>query len=122
MFAVTTVYGRWGLGDEAATASRYVYMAAAFTLPAIAFAAESITRRWNVSFVPLVVLLLLPIPWNASTFGTGTFNADFFRSEKRILTTAPRVPFASEVPRNVHPINDPFLQDVTIGFLLDAAT
>ena len=120
VFALTTGYGRWGLGTEGATASRYVYLAAAFTLPAIAYAAEAITRRWNVSFVPLVILLLLPIPWNASTFGTGAFDAAFFRSEKRILTTAPRVPFASDVPRDVHPINDPFLDDVTIGFLLDA--
>ena len=69
---------------------------------------------------PLLILLLVPIPWNASTFGTGTFDAAFYRSEKRILTTAPRVPFASDVPRDVHPINDPFLRDVTIGFLLDA--
>ena len=35
VFALTTGYGRWGLGTEGATASRYVYLAAAFTLPAI---------------------------------------------------------------------------------------
>ena len=73
-------------------------MAAAFTLPAIAFAAEAMTRRWRVTYLPLVILLLIPIPWNATGFERGPFNTAYFRFEQHIIITAPRLWFATQVP------------------------
>jgi hypothetical protein len=118
-FATTTAFARWGLGHEAAKAGRYLYLDAAFVLPALAFAADAISTRWKAATIPVIVLLLLPIPWHATSFEDPVFNRDYFAAEKRILLTAPRMPFATEVPRDVRPMNSQEIP-VSIGFLLDA--
>jgi hypothetical protein len=118
-FAVTTGLARWGFGDSAAKASRYLYLYAAFLLPALAVAAEAVAERWRYAAVPAVALLVLPIPWNATVFEDPVFNKGYMSAEKRVLLTASRMPFAGDVPRDVRPINDPFVP-VPIGFLLDA--
>jgi hypothetical protein len=114
-FAVSAAFGRWVFGAEFARSSRYLHLGAAFTLPALAFAAEAVARRWRATVPLLVVLFVAPIPWNIAAFGSA-----FFFSQKAILTDAVRVPFATQVPRSSHPVNDPFLTSVTMGFLLDA--
>jgi hypothetical protein len=52
------------LGTGFARASRYLYVIAALSLPAIAVAADAIARRWPLMFPFGIVLFLLPIPWS----------------------------------------------------------
>jgi hypothetical protein len=69
-----------------------------------------------------VALLLLPIPFNLANFDQGVFGARWMQQRKYVLTTAIRMPFARDVPRDVTPMTAPLTDDpVTIGFLLDAA-
>ena len=67
------------------------------------------------------MLFLLPIPFNLQGFDHGIFGEPYMENRKRILTTAVRMPFAHDVPRDVQPVPDAFASDaVTIGFLLHA--
>ena len=102
-------------------ASRYLYVAAGLALPAIAVAADEVARRWRVLTPVVMALLLVPIPFNLDGFRDDVFfGRRYFDSEERLLTTAVRMPFAREVPRGVRIVPDPYLEDVTIGWLLDA--
>jgi hypothetical protein len=121
-FSLSTVMGRWPYGSEFARASRYLYIGAAFTLPALAVAADALARRWRMLAPVLAVLLLLPIPFNLDGFRDDVFfGRRYFDSEERLLRTVVRVPFARKVPQDVRPIPDVFhSRNLTIGFLLDA--
>jgi hypothetical protein len=115
VFAISTGVGRWIFGVPFARSSRYLHLFAAFMLPALAVAADALVRRWR-ALLPLVLAgFLVPIPWNIAAFGSA-----YFVSQETLLLDSVRVPFATQVPRNTHPIVDPFLNNVTIGFLLDA--
>src|SRR5262249_23685527 len=61
-FTTQSGYGRWFLGLGASP--RYIYLGAAFLLPAFAVAANAVVRRWRVAAPVMVVLLLLAVPWN----------------------------------------------------------
>jgi hypothetical protein len=127
LFAASTGFGRWWSGLDQASASRYVYLGAAFVLPALALAMETIARYWrptvrrSVIVGALMALLVIPIPWNIANFETNSIR-QVFASQRNKLEAAPRMPFAASVPRNVVPVHHPQLSEgVTIGFLLDAA-
>jgi hypothetical protein len=120
-FAVTTGTGRAWLGGEGARSDRYIYLQAAFLLPLLAVAAEAVAHRWRRLTPALVVLFLLPIPANLQGFDEGIFGPKYMANRERILTTAVRLPFAHDVPRDVQPVPDSStLGAATIGFLLDA--
>jgi hypothetical protein len=120
-FATTAGWGRFFLGVEGAQSSRYLYLQAAFALPLLVVAAEIVARRWRVATPVLVVLLLVPIPLYLDEFDAGYFGPAYYEKRQYILTTAVRMPFAEDVPREVRPVPDPFDSDgLTIGFLLDA--
>jgi hypothetical protein len=123
VFAASTGLGRWWQGDEAARASRYVHLGAALSLPLLAWAIQELARRWRVALPVALALLLAPIPLNLGEFAPDqfTFGEHYMAKREYILTTAVRMPFADDVPRDVQPVPDPFASDaVTIGFLLTA--
>lgn len=121
-FATTTGVNRWWVSDPGPRASRYTYLGAALLLPLLAVAAQAIARRWAMLTPVLVALFLLPIPFNVSTFGTDAFGTQYMEGRRYVLTTAVRMPFAHDVPRDVQPLPDPYASEaVTIGFLLTAA-
>ncbi|MFZ6004092.1 MAG: hypothetical protein ACOYXM_09185 [Actinomycetota bacterium] len=122
-FMATTGLGRWWLGQEGARADRYVYLQSALVLPMLAVAAECLARRWR-RLTPLVfALILVPVPLNLGGFDDAIFGKEYMANRRYVLTTAPRMPFARDVPRDVQPIPDIFSSDaVTIGFLLTAAS
>lgn len=120
-FAAMTGWGRWWTMGAGARSSRYIYLTAAFTLPLLAVAAQAIARRWRPLTPALVAVFLIPIPFNVSSFDPQIFNEAYMQNREHVLTTAVRMPFASDVPPDVQPIPDPFASDaVTIGFLLHA--
>ncbi len=120
-FATTAGWGRWFIGPEGAKASRYLYLQAAFSLPLLVVAAETVARRWRLLTPVLVVLLLAPIPLYLDEFEETYFGPAYYRHRQYILTTAVRMPFADDVPPEVRPVPDGFDSDgLTIGFLLEA--
>jgi hypothetical protein len=123
IFFASTAELRWWMGDAAARAGRYLHPGAAFTLPALAVAADSLARRWRVLTPCLLALFLVAIPANSgrSAFIHLPFGPAFHANNRRLLLAAPRMPFARLVPREVRPVpNVSYSRDVTIGFLLDA--
>jgi len=120
-FTVTMFVSRWWT-DAGPRAARYVYLGAVLLLPLVAVAAEAIAERWRQATPVLVAILLLPIPFNLANFDQGVFGERWMQQRKYVLTTAIRMPFARDVPRDVRPMTAPLTDDpVTIGFLLDAA-
>jgi hypothetical protein len=122
VFAGLVANGRWIFGVDFARSSRYMHIAAALTLPAIAVAAEALARRWRAGLPVLLAVLLLPIPWNAADFDYGVFGEAYMSHRRAVLTNIVRLPEARQVPRDVEPIPDVFVADgeLTIGFLLSA--
>jgi hypothetical protein len=120
VYATVTSLGRWQLGLDAARSSRYLYIYAALTLPALAVAAEAIATRWPKALLPVLAVIVLSIPWNAASFGS-VFNDAYFAHERKVMLSAPHVPFATQVPRSTPLLIDEYPTGVTIGFLLDAA-
>ena len=111
---------RVALGIEQATASRYVGIAAALLIPAIALAADGLVRQSRL-FVPLVlVVLLVGVPGNiADTRSTLAPQLAYDRTE-RMMRSIPRMDLARDVPGSVHP--DPNgAPDVTVSWLLQSA-
>jgi len=120
-FAVTSLAGRWWT-DAGPRAARYIYLGAVLILPLVAVAAEAIAARWRLAVPILTGILLLPIPFNLANFNQGAFGPGWMQQRRYVLTTAIRMPFARDVPRDVRPMTGPLDVDpVTIGFLLDAA-
>jgi hypothetical protein len=122
IFASMTGMGRWFSGEAGARSSRYLYLQAVLLMPVVAMCAQEVARRWARLTPVLVVALVLPFPFNLSAFDDDIgLGKSFVEQRKYILTTAVRMPFALDVPRDVRPVPDEFDGDgVTIGFLLSA--
>jgi hypothetical protein len=121
VFLVQSAFGRWFFGSEFARSSRYVHIGAALTLPALAVAIDALARRWRAFAVPLIVLLLVAVPWNVDEFDDAKFlGRQYMENEKRVVTNVVRLPEAREVPRDVRVIPDAFeARYLAIGILLD---
>lgn len=120
-FAASSGLGRWYSGSEAARSSRYLYLGAAFTLPILAVAAQEIARRWRFLTPALVLVFLIPIPFNLAAFEPVVFGKGYMEQREFVLTTAVRMPFATDVPKTLQPIPDPYASDkVNMAFLLTA--
>jgi hypothetical protein len=79
VFFVIAGIGRisvWGIGF--AREGRYLHVAAALSLPALAVAADAVARRWRVAIPLVVVLLVVGIPGNVEAL------ADFRLGEHEI--------------------------------------
>jgi hypothetical protein len=117
-FAVTSAYGRWWFGDVGAS-SRYVHLIAAFSLPALAVAADALARHWRFG-VPVATLVFVAlIPYVASQFDTNDpWNDNYFRARRELIAALGRSEYIDQVPRATRP--DPVWSTVTAGWLLDA--
>jgi hypothetical protein len=100
-----------------ATFSRYVHLAAALTLPALAVAADAIARRWRFAAPLLIVLFLLGVPSNMATiFPREALRTGLGRPE--LVLSLGQVPLAQKVPGDVHPIPSVFDERyITVGWL-----
>jgi hypothetical protein len=119
VFLTITATGRLILGAGTASSSRYVYIVAAMTLPALAVAADALTARWRWFLPVAIVLFLVGIPANIDALrGAQRAQRLTAQTTRRIMLTLPRDPIASRVPRSLVP--DPLTaRQVTIGWLLD---
>jgi hypothetical protein len=104
-------------GAEYGRSNRYLYVACALCLPAIAVAADAVLRRWRTVGVVAVALLVVGIPGNADLIVHYETEWACCRGPKDLILALPQVPFAHMVPRRLQPIPDA-ASGVTIGWLL----
>jgi hypothetical protein len=111
------LYSRAG-GPEYARQGRYVYLAAAMVLPALAFASNALLRRWRAIGVILLVLPILGLPGNLHKFNDFRTTYQQLASVREKILIAPRIPLAGHLPRSVQP--DAFYAPgLTLGWLID---
>jgi hypothetical protein len=119
VFLAITSTGRITFGVETARASRYLYLIAAMTLPALAVAADAIARSRRTLAPVAMALFLVGIPSNVRALVDSQDTLKpFYASTREMFLALPRDPFAAEVPRSLRPesVN---ARQVTIGWLLD---
>lgn len=118
-FLLASGYGRWWIGPEVGSSSRYVHLVAAFSLPLLAVAFDALTRGRRLAVAMAATALASGIPHNIGAFGTQPFNVSNFAARRELIAALARSPLANEVPRSTRP--DPLWSNfVTVGWLLDA--
>jgi len=102
IFLAITGFGR---GPEIVRASRFTYVVAALSLPAIAVAADAIMRRWRVAAPILVLALGVALVGNIRLFDNGAQRraGAFQRVYREQFLLLPRLPIAEQIPRDLRP-------------------
>jgi hypothetical protein len=116
--------GLWLVGGQpfrylraaGAREQRYQYLVVAMMLPAIAFGADAIVKRWRNMRAVLTVLLIIGIPGNVVKFVNYANPRNGIAARATVLI-APRIPIATRVPRSLVPSWG--WGYVTVGWLLD---
>jgi hypothetical protein len=114
---------RFAIGEGGAKASRYVGVMAAMTLPALAVAADAISKRWRVLTPVVVALFLVPVPFNAVGFGDSTvLTPATYTANRDYVAALAKSPLIDQVPAWVRP-NQTLtgIPGVTVGWLREAA-
>jgi hypothetical protein len=106
---------------DAARQSRYLYLIAAMLLPAIAFAAESVLRRWRKVAPIIGILLLVGVFGNVSQLHHDAARyGKFGKVTRNAILAAPYIPLAKELPRSLRPASFGFeYNDVSLGWLIE---
>jgi hypothetical protein len=118
-FLAVSGYGRWWISPNVGNSSRYVHLVAGFSLPALAVAADALTRRWRVALPVAVAVLVSGIPHNIGQFDTlPPFNGAYFSARRELVAALARSPYITQVPRSTRP--DPLWSTMNAGWLLDA--
>jgi hypothetical protein len=117
VFLLTTAISRGGpfaTSTPPGPASRYRYIVAALVLPALAVAAEAVSRRWRTLAPVVLVLVVVGIPGNVRVLADKPTD---WRVYKQLILSAPRLPISAALPRSVRP--DGFAPWLTMGWLRD---
>jgi len=113
---------RFALGEDQSRSGRYVGFMAAMTLPALAVAADALSKRWRWSTPFVAAVFLVPVPYNIATFGDDpVLTRGNFARIRTYVATLPDHPLVEQVPPWIRP-NESLLgqPDMTVGWLLDA--
>jgi hypothetical protein len=117
LFLIGTGYTRWFVTPVADSQSRYLYTLAAFMLPALAVAVDTVGRRWRVATPALLALFLVGIVANVDDFGArAPFTEGFHDRQQQLVRALAHDDLAQRVPARVRP--NPWF---TIGWLRDTA-
>jgi hypothetical protein len=117
VFYVLSALGRAALFFGQYGAGRYMHIAAALTLPAVAVAANAFVQRWRVLLPVMFVLLLLGVPGNVNALADrDEGSGQFFLGGKPLFLALAHVPALDEVPANVRP-RPGYADAVTAGWL-----
>jgi hypothetical protein len=102
------------LGIDAARSSRYVYLIAAMTIPALAVAADALASRWRW-FLPVAIgIFLIGVPANLRVGVRAGNNAS--NATREIFTSLQQNSLSQQVPPSIRP--EPVMaSEVTIGWL-----
>jgi len=120
LFALISIQRGYLTGYE--TESRFANLAAAFSLPALAIAADAVARRWRALAPVVIALLFVGLVANVGRFPPeSNFPVGFFRHDKAMLLGAAYSPLAAGTPRGLQPYAQLFhARGLTMGFLVDA--
>jgi hypothetical protein len=97
-------------------AGRYMHVAAALTLPALAVAADAIVRRWRAALPLIVVALLVGIPGNIDDLANRDKGFGVFHLGGKDVLAMAHVPALYEVSSDLRPWPEYYV-DVTVGWL-----
>ena len=101
--------------------TRYLSIAAALVLPALAVAVDAFVRRWRWLLPVALVIFVAAIPRNVDAADQGTTREQLrYATMHRMVVTLPRTPAAREAPRSLKPERLRAWR-ITMGWLLDAA-
>jgi hypothetical protein len=118
-FLFVSGYGRWWIGGGVGASSRYLHLAAALTLPALAVAIDALAQLWRPGVVLAVMALAATIPYGIGQFDTnGPFGRAYFEHRRELVAALAESEYLTEVPRSTRP--DPGWSGITAGWLLDA--
>jgi hypothetical protein len=119
---IAVVPQRYFLGLDQARSSRYLGVTVALSLPAFAFAADTIIRRWRWSTPAVFAVFLIPIPWNVAAFTPpdGQIGQSYFDNIKSFVAALPGTSYIHQMPRDVQPEDSAFGEPgMTVGWVLD---
>jgi hypothetical protein len=123
VFALETGLGRSDLlaqGAVAVRAGHYMDVVAYLTLPAAAFLAEEVVRRWRAAIPVLVLLFVVAVPLNVHDLVSHeNARAPRLALFRNTVLLIPRLPLAHKVPSHVQPFKG-VASPVTVGWLLHA--
>jgi hypothetical protein len=121
-FLVISGYGRWWIGGAVGGSSRYVHLAAAFSLPALAVAFNALAELWRPTVMVAVasIVLVTTIPYGITQFEDTNplFNGAYFAQRRELVASLAESRYVNEVPRSTRP--DPGWSEITVGWLADA--
>jgi hypothetical protein len=121
-FLVISGYGRWWVGGDVAGSSRYVHLAAAFSLPALAVAFDALARLWRSTLMVAVasIVLATTIPYGISQFEETNpfFNGAYLAARRELVASLAESTYVDDVPHSTRP--DPGWSPITVGWLADA--
>lgn len=119
VFFVLTAQARWFFGSAFAGSSRYVYLAAALTLPALGLASQAIASRWRPATGFLALVLLAGVPGNMTEFDEGFLVPQHAENQRQTILGLAHADGVEDVPGWVRPVPDRLNSpDLTVGWLL----
>jgi hypothetical protein len=119
VFYVLSALGRASLFESQYNAGRYLHVAGALTLPALALAVDALARRRPALIAVGTLLFLVGVPGNIDALATRDEGpGGYVLGQKELILTLAHVPAVTEVPRSVRPVRgEP--EPVTAGWLVD---
>jgi hypothetical protein len=121
-FLTLTGYARWMLNgvDDVGSRSRYVYMVAACTIPALAVAADALMRRWRAAVPVVAGLAAVAVVANVIAFTEPTpYLGPHWDHHRQVVLASARSPLAPRVSPNVR-VDPARAFALDIGWLLEA--
>ena len=120
VFLLSAGWGRaWAFGPGYANASRFVHVAAALVLPAVALGVDAIYRRWRSIGLVAVALLLIGIPGNVARSARYGERFEHRLGNPELLLSVGRLPLARELPPDTKPF-DRVAREVTLDWLISS--
>ncbi len=119
LLATAALQGRAVTGAAYARQPRYISLVVALSLPALAVAADALTRRWRLLVPVAVVLIVLAIPHNIRVADDNDQLTPLYAAGRRVVETVARERAARKVPPLLEP-NQYTAPNLTIGWLMGA--
>ena len=113
VFYAVVAYGRAaGFAPKFAEIGRYLHLALALLLPAVAVAADAVVRRWHFLLVPVAALFLIAVPANLAQ--VDTLEKPMFEGTKRDVLLVARPEAIEGLPPDFHPFPR---NSISVGWL-----
>ena len=113
VFYAVVAYGRAaGFAPKFAEIGRYLHLALALLLPAVAVAADAVIRRWHFLLVPVAAMFLIAVPANLAQ--VDTLEKPMLEGTKRDVLLVARPEAIEGLPPDLHPFPRNY---ISVGWL-----